>query len=669
MNKSCYYLLLFTLPFVGIGSVHANKISPAVIEAFQVQDKVDIVLQLEQLKEIKYPFDKMTKVEKGTWVLDTLRIHAYNLQNELKLYLDSINIQYEAFYIINAITLEVSFSQLQDLVQRFKVNTVSLNNWTIADHLDPPIPLDQQIQSRAVEWNINKINAPLVWQLGIKGEGVVIAGQDSGYEWNHTALIQNYRGYDQEQHTANHDYNWFDAIKNPAGQNDCGGDSAWPCDDNGHGTHTMGIMIGSDQGSNQIGVAPEAQWIGCRSLDNFQGNMSSYLSCFQWFLAPTNMGGSGPIPALAPDIVNNSWGCGPTTGCDPTNQQLINQAIRNLKLAGIFVVSAAGNTGPNCGSVIAAPGALTESFSVGATNSNDNVTSFSGRGPGENNQIKPNVVAPGLSIRSSLRNNMYGLLSGTSMSAPHVSGIIALVLSANPNLKGDIATVETILTASSIGKSASQDCGGIPAGNVPNNVFGHGRVDALAAVQLAMNFLSIELMYFMVEKIRDIEVEIKFKFGEEVPSAPFFIETSFNGNDWNILNTAYAYDAFQEFIFYDQQNWVGSKFYRIKWRNKEDDTYQYSPIRVVNINTRNNMTAFPNPTSDELFLNGAAIDGKYTMHINDITGKCIRTGYISFNKGLSESIDVRNFSHGIYQIAVLDERGELSYLSQFVKMK
>ncbi len=147
--------------------------------------------------------------------------------------------------------------------------------------------------------------------MGYSGQGVVVGGQDTGYDWDHPALVGAYRGWDGS--TVSHDYHWHDAIHgndpHTSPGNPCGYDLPEPCDDRGHGTHTMGTVLGDDGGRNQIGVAPGAQWIGCRNMDRGYGQPATYLECFEFFLAPYPVGGRlhRAIPDLAPDVTNNSW--------------------------------------------------------------------------------------------------------------------------------------------------------------------------------------------------------------------------------------------------------------------------------------------------------------------------------------------------------------------------
>jgi subtilisin family serine protease len=346
-------------------------------------------------------------------------------------------------------------------------------------HLDLPIisPHQEgeftQNTPSAVEWNISKVGAPQVWEAGYTGNGVVIGGQDTGYDWEHPALKSQYRGWNGT--SANHNYNWLDAIH--SGNEICESDSLEPCDDHGHGTHTMGTMVGDDGTGEQIGMAPGARWIGCRNMDQGVGTPATYSECFEWFIAPTKLNGENPNPELAPDVINNSWYCPPDEGC---NWDSLLPVVNNTRAAGIVVVVSAGNSGVNgCGSVDNPPAIYDSSFTVGATDSSDNITSLSSRGPADHtNLLKPDISAPGQGIRSSLRGGGYGSKSGTSMAAPHVSGLVALLLSARPYLTGQVEAIETQIKQNALPLTTLENCGGVPGNQIPNNTYGWGRVNA-----------------------------------------------------------------------------------------------------------------------------------------------------------------------------------------------
>ena len=180
--------------------------------------------------------------------------------------------------------------------------------------------------------------------------------------WTHNALKPHYRGWDGQN--ADHDYNWHDSIHDGVG-NPCGINSPFPCDDQAHGTHTTGTMVGDDGQGNQIGMAPGAKWIGCRNMDSNVGTPARYIECMQWFLAPTRIDGSDPDPTKAPDITNNSWECPPSEGCSFDTLQA---AVEAQAAAGIMMVSAAQNAGPNCSTVQNPPGIYEATYSAGALN-------------------------------------------------------------------------------------------------------------------------------------------------------------------------------------------------------------------------------------------------------------------------------------------------------------
>lgn len=420
-------------------------------------------------------------------LVDALRDRAEYQQADLRAWLDVRGITYRAFWITNTIQASLTAAELAELAA-----------WPEIDRLEPntamamrlPEPDDTSLapeEVAAIEWGVNKINAPAVWAEGITGEGVVIAGQDTGIRWEHNALKSHYRGWNGS--TADHNYNWHDAVHQTGSI--CGASSQVPCDDDSHGTHTIGTMVGGDGGSNQIGVAPGAKFIGCRNMNDGWGTPAIYTECMQWMLAPTNLAGQNPNPDLAPDIISNSWGCPPEEGCNTPS--ILQNAVSTLVEAGIFFVAAAGNDGSSCNTIFDPPAIYDASFVVGATNSNDQIASYSSRGPVSGaGRVRPDLVAPGSSVRSATRtsNSSYGSMSGTSMATPHVAGVAALMMSANPTLKGQPELVAELLRSTAqkagITDPSNSGCGGLTMSVWPNYQAGHGRLDAYAAVMAAL---------------------------------------------------------------------------------------------------------------------------------------------------------------------------------------
>jgi uncharacterized repeat protein (TIGR01451 family) len=382
-----------------------------------------------------------------------------------------LGLDYRPFWVANMILVRAGLSTVQLLAQRPDVAHLFANPHVT---LDAPVQeLASASKTEAVEWNIALVGAPLVWAQGFSGQGVVIGGQDTGYDWEHPALKNQYRGWDGA--AADHDYSWFDATANP---------SLVPVDPYGsfgHGTHTMGTILGDDGSGNQVGMAPAARWIGCRNMDQLGvGSPATYAACYQWFIAPTRLDGSDPRPDLAPDVINNSWSCLPSEGC--TDPDVLLAVVQNLRAAGIVTVHSAGNSGNICETLDEPAAIYAESFTVGATTSADLIAGFSNRGPvtvDGSNRPKPDISAPGVSVRSSVRGGGYATMSGTSMASPHVAGLVALLISAQPALRGQVDEIESTIEQSALHIPLT-DC---DSSGVPNNVYGWGRIDALSAFE------------------------------------------------------------------------------------------------------------------------------------------------------------------------------------------
>jgi serine protease AprX len=418
----------------------------------------------------------------GRAVVRTLRRAAATQAPALRV-LRRLHVHYRSFWIVNAIAVDGGKGAVDALAALPQVQSIQPDR---AFH--SPLGTAGPTLSRArtaVEWNLAKINAPAVWRLGVTGQGIVYANADTGVMWDHPALRSHYRGWTGR--TATHDYNWWDAVHGDIdgdGENPCGFSTKAPCDDASHGTHTMGIAVGDDHAGNRIGVAPGAKWIACRNMDQGTGRPSTYIECLQFFLAPTDLNGKNPKPSLRPNIVGNSYACVPSEGC---SVGALRAAVDNLRAAGVFMAVAAGNDGPSCSSDSYPPAPYDSSVTVGATDSNDVIAPFSSRGPvtaDGSGRRKPDLVAPGSDIRSSVVGG-YGMLNGTSMAAPHVGGAVALLWSAFPKLRGNVDRTEQLLEQTATPLKSTDGCGGDSPTQVPNNTYGYGRIDVLAAFRAA----------------------------------------------------------------------------------------------------------------------------------------------------------------------------------------
>ena len=455
------------------------KIAPWVLEHTEGKQEAEFLVVLTDQADLSGAEALRTKEEKGYFVYKALYDKAQTTQKPLLDWLEKNGVEHQPFYIVNMIRVKGNREVAVALAAREDVARIDANPLVHNDLPRPGSP-EAPITIESISSGVVYSRAPQVWAAGFNGQGAVVGGADTGYQWDHPALKPHYRGWNGV--TASHDFNWHDSIHSGGGS--CGANSPQPCDDNAHGSHTIGTAVGDDGGTNQIGMAPGAKWIGCRNMNQGDGTPATYVECFQFFLAPYPVGGTPAQgdPTKAPDVTTNSWGCPPSEGCNSTTWLTIQQAIQANRAAGIVTVVAAGNSGSACSTISEPPAIFPESLVVGALTTNtDSIAGFSSRGPvtidGSNRQ-KPDISAPGTGIFSSVPVNGYSsAFSGTSMATPHVAGATALLLSAQPWLRGQAATIEAVLKDSAVHLSSSS----CSSSGVPNNVFGHGRLNAEVA--------------------------------------------------------------------------------------------------------------------------------------------------------------------------------------------
>lgn len=477
-----------------------NKVEPILLQQFELGGPLEFIVLFNTQADLSAAKALPTKKEKGKFVFETLKKNASQTQRNAIAYLQNQKVTFTSFYIVNALFATATFDQLEYLARLPEVKKIHTN--TLIQMIEPVDYQEIALKDTSIiTWGIKMMEADKVWDLGIKGRDVVIGGADTGFDFSHPGILPKYRGWDAEKQTAAHDYHWHDAVHEISPlhndsivaptNNPCGLNATTPCDDNSHGTHTMGTMVGED-GNNKFGVAPEAKWIGCRNMERGWGSLATYVECFEWFLAPTNGNNENPNPSMAPHVINNSWYCPELEGCNPSNFAMMETAINNLKSAGVVVVVSAGNSGwQGCSSADHPPAIFEHSFSIGATASNDTLAGFSSRGPitiDGSNRLKPNVTAPGVDVLSTIPGGRYASFSGTSMAGPHAAAAAALVISANPALAGQVEIIETILEETAEPKTAEGICGDIPNDQVPNHLYGFGRINVLRAVQRALDY-------------------------------------------------------------------------------------------------------------------------------------------------------------------------------------
>ena len=427
-------------------------------------DRLFVVLK----SQVKLTAATGTPTARRALVYDQLVAQAERTQAALLDALNKVDAHPTSFYLVNAVEVDDNPVVRAVLASRDDVASVRPNPELRPIPSLPGPDGGSQPNLAGSPANLITVKAPQAWAEGVDGNGLVVGFSDSGVDAQHPALKTRVSGGVQSGYRGGAD-SWYDPWNH----------TTTPTDPNGHGTHTAGSAVGRG-----TGVAPGATWIGCANLARPLGNPAYYVSCLQFMLAPFRAGGN-PFtdgqPARGADILSNSWGCPTVEGCAANT---LEPAVTALTAAGIFVVAAAGNTGPHCKSVTDPPANYGDTFTVGASDNNGTIADFSSRGPvpGDAN-AKPDVVAPGEDVMSAWPGGGYKRLSGTSMAAPQVAGVVALIWQAAPSLRGNIARTAALLRTSA--QPARLGSGDTACGGNKRNVVGAGLVDAAAAVKLA----------------------------------------------------------------------------------------------------------------------------------------------------------------------------------------
>lgn len=469
-------------------------IDPAVIENIEANRTADYLVYFDQRPDLSAAAG-MDWTSRGRFVVARLQETARQSQAAAIAQLDARGAMYRAFFVDNVIAVRQSdMATLNALSSLPGIRAIQ----------DPPKvgliepvakePADA-IGTRAAEANISHVGAPDVWAEGIDGSGIVVANIDTGVRGSHSVLQSHYRG-NQPGWVHGHDYNWWDPYDATTA----------PMDGNGHGTHTMGTIVGSDgtapawaSAANTTGMAPGARWMACRGCNTSSCGSVELLECAEWVIAPWNLAGTAPNPDLRPHVVNNSWG-----DCGRAYNNWYQGAVDTWHAAGIYPVFSNGNNS-NCGyaappgcNTVGNPARYGNVTGVGSTGqANGTYASHSNWGPTDHPDtinprdyptVKPQVMAPGVSIRSSVNtgDTTFASWSGTSMSAPHVVGLVALAWQAAPCLIGQYADTETLMETSATPIPDASGCAGEGDGGYPSMKTGWGEINASAFVQAAM---------------------------------------------------------------------------------------------------------------------------------------------------------------------------------------
>jgi len=428
--------------------------------SLQDQDEISVIVTLSEKADLRQMKGRDRRFLRST-IIRALKEKASVTQSPVKAFLELRRARkIKPLWLINGMAITAPARVIQELANLPGIEEIRLDETILA-------PVVAQSTSAVPEWNLSAIRAPELWNLGYRGEGVVVATMDTGVDPNHPDLQAKWRG------GAN---SWFD----PHGEHDS------PHDAHGHGTQVMGVLVGGDAGGTSIGVAPGAQWIAVKIFnDQGEAPLSAIHQGFQWLLDPDD----DPNTDDAPDIVNNSWGLR-----DNVNECVLEfqDDIQALRAAGIGVTFSAGNAGPNPSTSIS-PANNPESLAVGSVDSSLHIELQSSRGPSAcGGGTYPTMVAPGLNVRTSdltlggTNTNPYTIVSGTSFSAPHVAGTMALLRGALSDLT--VSEMESVLTQSALDLGTSG----------PDNDYGYGLADAFEAYLEAHQLLFGQDIYDII---------------------------------------------------------------------------------------------------------------------------------------------------------------------------
>ncbi|RLO06839.1 hypothetical protein DYB28_003705 [Aphanomyces astaci] len=453
------------------------KVSVGVLRSLETTGTSDVLISfvgadLESLAESKHE-------DRRQAVYDALTAHSATTRTESASVLDSADCEH--FWIAPAaICRGLTKEQIDQVARLPNVKSVAFpdNVQLIEPVLSEELTVKAgEVNATVPQWGVTTTGAPDIWKY-YKGKGVVVGSIDTGAEYRHESLKNNWRA----------SKGWFNPYNGTL--------FPLPVDSARHGTHTIGTMVGS----HGIGVAPEAQWIACMGLYIREGTPAGLLKCGEFMLCPTRLDGTHPECKLGADVINNSWGS--TKGYNPVYEDM----VTSWRAAGITPIFANGNSGPKCGTT-GNPGMYTRVISVGAVGSAQKdpnyLAPFSSKGPGyprdANNQtltiVKPDISAPGYPTLSANARVLDGYLhmSGTSMAAPHIAGVVALLKSAQSDLTYDEIYGYLTKTADrevlkpepekwyfpngTFFSDGAYNCGNVSDASWPNNRYGYGRAN------------------------------------------------------------------------------------------------------------------------------------------------------------------------------------------------
>ncbi len=506
MKKIAILFFVTLFFFVGIFTFAEEEnaiISSGLQSELAGKEDDDLVEAIIRMKPLDKSLVMSARAERGRGgAIETMKIGTERSQASLKRDVEKIGGRVRnQFWIANAISVEMKAGDLKKISKREDVEMVHenfkvfpLNNFT---------PTNTEMiskQSGDTTWGVERIRAPEVWDIGFDGSGVKVAVLDTGIDITHPDLEGRMCGDPPYYEGC-----WaeFDSYGNEVNNSE-------PHDDDGHGTHVSGTVLGGNASGTHIGVAPGATLAHGLVLPPGEGFFEQVIAGMEWAIDDEESGGAEA------DIVNMSL------GSDGYVEEF-EEPIQNVISAGAVPVVATGNDDGSQGDgKIATPGAIFESFSIGASNSDDNIAGFSygkiiddDRDDTPDEYIKPDFSAPGVSVLSSVPGGLM-YKHGTSMATPHVSGAIALIMQADPEINSD--QIYELLRDN---VAYYEDAGSsLDNGEDKNTRYGYGIIDVYGAISnLNINYLEIVSQPQNVtagEIIDEVQVQLKDHSGESI---------------------------------------------------------------------------------------------------------------------------------------------------------
>jgi subtilisin family serine protease len=270
-------------------------VEPALLEELQARGSAGYLIYFSEKADLS-PALELDWEARGWFVMETLQSAAEQAQRQVRAYLDREQVSYKAFWIDNVIV--VNETDLMTFNGLFTFPEIEVIRAQREPMLYEPVEANDVLDAAilAAESNLVHIQVPEVWDMGVTGQGIVVANIDTGVRYTHQALVNQYRG-NLGGGSFDHNYSWWDPYQG----------TSIPSDFNDHGSHTIGTMIGDDGSANQIGLAPGAKWIACKSFEG--GSVTAQLlECGQFMAAPWNLNGQNPNPSLRPHVSTTPGG-------------------------------------------------------------------------------------------------------------------------------------------------------------------------------------------------------------------------------------------------------------------------------------------------------------------------------------------------------------------------